>query len=448
MRFITTALALTTLCVLSASGAEKPCSLGKLGELPATMVGTQPIVSGTINGTPLRFLIDSGAFFSVLSRDTAQRLQLHEGPLPFGMTLNGVGGSESAGLATAKEFALAGLLGGHIFNRVEFIVSSTLIADDVDGLIGQNVLRIGDTEYDLANGVLRLMRAENCSDHSLAYWHGGNSVAELHIETTTPASPHWISEAKINGRKIRVLFDSGASHSLLDSGTAAKLGIKPESVGVQAAGVTSGVGPHTVELVYARFDTLDLGGELIKNARLFVGDLSRVSGIDLLLGADFFLSHRMYFSAKQNKLYFTYNGGPVFDLRAKAYADTSKPIATDTQSASAAETPALSAADLRRRGAASASRGDFQRAMVDFDQAIRLDSADAENFYERGTAYASTAQLQQAVADFDKHLKSGRDISVLCWRAEQYVCRKKIKPQRMPILMQSCILAKMIPTIS
>jgi tetratricopeptide (TPR) repeat protein len=200
--------------------------------------------------------------------------------------------------------------------------------------------------------------------------------------------------------------------------------------------------------VYARFDTLDLGGELIKNARLFVGDLSRVSGIDLLLGADFFLSHRMYFSAKQNKLYFTYNGGPVFDLRAKAYADTSKPIATDTQSASAAETPALSAADLRRRGAASASRGDFQRAMADFDQAIRLDSSDAENFYERGTAYASTAQLQQAVADFDKHLKSGRDISVLCWRAEQYVCRKKIKPQRMPILMQSCILAKMIPTIS
>jgi len=36
---------------------------------------------------------------------------------------------------------------------------------------------------------------------------------------------------------------------------------------------------------------------------------------DMLIGADFFLSHRVYVASSQRKLYFTYNGGPVFDLR-------------------------------------------------------------------------------------------------------------------------------------
>jgi len=34
----------------------------------------------------------------------------------------------------------------------------------------------------------------------------------------------------------------------------------------------------------------------------------------MLIGADFFLSHRVYVASSQNRLYFTYNGGPVFDL--------------------------------------------------------------------------------------------------------------------------------------
>ena len=34
----------------------------------------------------------------------------------------------------------------------------------------------------------------------------------------------------------------------------------------------------------------------------------------MLIGADFFLSHRIYVASSQRKLYFTYNGGPVFNL--------------------------------------------------------------------------------------------------------------------------------------
>jgi hypothetical protein len=32
------------------------------------------------------------------------------------------------------------------------------------------------------------------------------------------------------------------------------------------------------------------------------------------LGTDYFLSHHIYVANSQRKLYFTYNGGPVFNL--------------------------------------------------------------------------------------------------------------------------------------
>ena len=56
------------------------------------------------------------------------------------------------------------------------------------------------------------------------------------------------------------------------------------------------------------------------------------------------------------------------------------------------------------RGAKSAMKGQFDRAIADFDEAIRLNpSADA--FYNRGNAYAELGQYDRAIADFDKAIR-------------------------------------------
>src|SRR3974390_313722 len=56
------------------------------------------------------------------------------------------------------------------------------------------------------------------------------------------------------------------------------------------------------------------------------------------------------------------------------------------------------------RGAKSAMKGQFDRAIADFDEAIRLNpSADA--FYNRGNAYAELGQHDRAIADFDKAIR-------------------------------------------
>lgn len=56
----------------------------------------------------------------------------------------------------------------------------------------QNVFRLGDVEYDLANGVIRLLREDDCSKANLAYWASGTGtpVSVVDIRYTTTASPH------------------------------------------------------------------------------------------------------------------------------------------------------------------------------------------------------------------------------------------------------------------
>src|SRR5581483_8091857 len=109
----------------------------------------------------------------------------------------------------------------------------------------------------------------------------------------------------------RVQFDTGAATSLVGLRAAASAGKKPGDPGVEPAGYSTGIGRKAVQTWIATFPVLKIGDEEIHNARLRFGDLGP---FDMLLGDDFFLSHRVYVANSQHKLYFTYNGGPVFAL--------------------------------------------------------------------------------------------------------------------------------------
>jgi hypothetical protein len=77
----------------------------------------------------------------------------------------------------------------------------------------------------------------------------------------------------------------------------------------------------------AHFDTIELGGETIKNARLHMGDVfphgqqqytgsiiaARFKALfEVKLGADFFQAHRVVIVPDQKAVLFTHNGGKVF----------------------------------------------------------------------------------------------------------------------------------------
>lgn len=69
---------------------------------------------------------------------------------------------------------------------------------------------------------------------------------------------------------------------------------------------------------------------------------------------------------------------------------------------------------LNNRGAALARKGEYDRAIADFNEAIRLDAQSATSYNNRGTAYARTGQYDRALEDFEQAVRlDPKDTSAL-----------------------------------
>ena len=278
------------------------------------MSGTRPLIAAKFNGRDVRFIIDSGAFYSLISAAAAREYELKLRSGPNGLTVTGVGGSFKPEVATVKVFTLDNLN----LPDVQFLVGGSEVGSGSVGVLGQNLLSKWDVEYDLAKGMIRLLRVEDCKKSFLAYWLApGQAYTLLDIGWTSPLEPHTSATAYLNGEKIRVIFDTGAAASMLSRSAAQRAGVRLDAPGVVDSGYSSGIGRGAVKTYIARFDSFKFAdGEEIKHARLRIAavDLNLPAGADMLLGADFFLSHRILVAGSQHKMYFTYNGGPVFNL--------------------------------------------------------------------------------------------------------------------------------------
>jgi len=199
--------------------------------------------------------------------------------------------------------------------------------------------------------VIRLFHTHDCEKTNLAYWHGDAPVSIVPDSRDLAADPNIVGPAMINGAKINVLFDSGGGRSVLDFRAARRAGVKLDVPEVNPGGAWHGINGRTFETWITHFDSLDVGGELIRNARLRIADIETVGGADMLLGADFFLSHRIYVSTTVHRVFFTYNGGRVF----RSEPDSGRASTRRTQHPSPLRThqptpPAFAGGRQHRRG--------------------------------------------------------------------------------------------------
>lgn len=399
--------------ILAGAPAFGACKLSKIAELQVTMSGPNPMVSVKINGRDAQFIADSGAFYSSIAPADAAEYGLKTVPAPFEMRVKGIGGEADARITTVKTFTLAGVP----LNNIQFIV----VGSEPSGVgqLGQNVLGIADVEYDLAGGAIRLMKPKDCERRAMSYWAGAKAISVLDISAIGPLSTQTAGTVYVNGAKLRAVFDTGSGVSMLSLAAAARAGIKPGDPGVVAANSMSGVGQHAVQTWIAPFASFDIGGEEIRNTRLRIGNIG-IEGIDMLLGADFFLSHRVYVANSQHRLYFTYNGGPVFNLDAKTMARDGAKSAPKTSSVLAEPgTEPTGAEGYSRRGAAFAARRDYDQAIADLDRACLMAPTEPRYFYERGLARFRNQQPLLALADFNQALKlKPDDVQTLLMRSE------------------------------
>src|ERR1700760_3130940 len=95
MAFVAT---VTSLVVSAATAAESKCNLNREAEVPIYMSGLRPLMTAQINGKSAKFLLDSGAWYSMMSTATAQEFALKLAASTYIVT--GVGGKQRTWFTT------------------------------------------------------------------------------------------------------------------------------------------------------------------------------------------------------------------------------------------------------------------------------------------------------------------------------------------------------------
>jgi predicted aspartyl protease len=293
------------------------CKLGSPAEVPVTLIGLHPLITVQVDGRDVPVVLDTGARFNLLSYDAATKLHLPLNSQRGRVVIAGVGGSGRT-LATLAVAVLE--LGTVRVADAKFIVSGAPIGSAA-GFIGNSTLKEFDVDYDLAGRMVKLLRTSGCDDVELPDWARSqpHSVADDEGDGGPPTILGYV-----NGVEMRVEFDTGASTSILDIRAAARAGVTPKSVGAVPGGDVYGVGHSNMKTWVVPVSSIKIGEEEIHDAHLRIGDLS-LPRVNMLLGTDFFLTHQVYFSNSQQKIYFTHNGGSVSNPNPQSGGDTATP---------------------------------------------------------------------------------------------------------------------------
>jgi predicted aspartyl protease/tetratricopeptide (TPR) repeat protein len=388
------ALAAAVAIVAPGGARAEPCRLGRM-ELPVRMDGGRPIVTLGLNGTPVPLLLDTGAFFSLLTPSAAAQLHLPLQDAPFGLRVTGHTGDIDVRKTVVKSVQLQGLE----LADMEFLVGGNELGQGIMGVMGRNFLSFADNEFDLAHGLLRLVVPKgDCGFEDFVQWAGDAPVNVLPMVDTFRHrdSAIWVA-VTVNDHRVKAMVDTGAT-TLIKRRAAHLSGI--DDAQMTPVGRVGGGGEGHADAWTAPVAKLAIGGETVSHSVLMVDDAD--DGIDMLLGIDWLLAHHVYVARSQDKVYATWNGGPVFVRNvvekgdapdeARYVARPAAPAASDPQA-------------LQRSGEAAAARGDFASALADLDRACALAPADAACFVARAKVHVSMRQPQAALADTEQALR-------------------------------------------
>ena len=431
-------VAVSLLALAIPLAAHAACKVG-LEPFSVTMAGPRPMISGTINGQSVRFVADSGAVFSVLSPAVAAELKLRLGMAPINLRMTGIGGDFTPTVTTVRKLSIDGI----DVADVQFLVGGGEAGDGAAGILGQNFWHIADVEYDLGDGVIRLARPQGCGNRPLAYWAGAQHVSAMDL-LNSPQDVHGTyGYAFVNGKRIKVAFDTGASYSYLSFAAARAAGLDPEGPGTVADGAIEGVGRKTIRTRVAPVDIFQIGDEKIEHTHLRLAETT-LPDEDMLLGADFFLSHRVYVANRQGRIYFTYNGGPVFDLggpRGDTAAPSPPPIVAPPPAPEPAADP-TAASEIGRRGAAELGRLEYGPALADLIRAHDLAPRNPEYLYQMALARLGVGKPYLALANLDDALSlAPDDVDARIVRAQLRLAFKQPKRAEADLRAASMLLA-------
>ncbi len=253
-----------------------------------------------IDSEPLSLLLDTGADAGLVTPQVAQRLALPVDPGRRTL-LQGTGGNGAwAQIVIVRSLRLGQLRIVDQAIPVGPLPAAPNVVPPVGGLLGADILSAFDVEIDVPDNRLTFYRAppdgSSCAGKGLPPWSTSYEVVPLRR-----AGGRLLATVRLDGQPIEALVDTGARSTILSTDAAARLGIGRDALAKDPGGIGGGIDMQPIEYRWHRFQSLQVGSEVIDRPVLTV--LPHVDAAELLLGSDFFRTRRVWLSYSTNRMF-------------------------------------------------------------------------------------------------------------------------------------------------
>jgi len=317
------ALAASILPAISARAqtAATTCQLTKEAQLPLVERAGRYLVEAGINGEKRLFVVDSGSQKSVLTSAAADALNL-----PYDRTsaqqVIGVGDAITANYPRIATITLDATqwtdlrlptTGANTFAR--------MAEPALAGILGADVLSRYDVELDFPAHTMTLYTAVNCLGHFVP-WSG---EFQSYSPEYTPRHL-FLMNVRLNAQPVHAILGTGSPRSLVGRAAAQRAGVDGDMLARDPATTGEGIAGTSFTIYRHRFDTLQIGTRVFRNAQLEIGDTGVPRGIGMTLGMDFM---------KWRRVWLSYSTGWVFMQRNAPAGGSKQAVSASAEEAAA-----------------------------------------------------------------------------------------------------------------
>ena len=168
----------------------------------------------TLNDTPALFEVDTGSIYTSISEEAAAEQGARPKYTPYlGSFINSV---STNSFATLNSFAVGRLRTPG--KRSVVIAPDQILPESISGLLGPDIMREFDVEFDFYRGKLNFFVHKTCP--GAVYWtHDPSDAVPMKIDS----GGHIVVDATLDGKPVTILLDTGSPSSLMSMDAAEKL---------------------------------------------------------------------------------------------------------------------------------------------------------------------------------------------------------------------------------
>ncbi len=294
---------LALLLLLFAAPAHAACRVEAQASVPVDLAEGHVLVTVQVNDTPTTFILDTGADRTLMSEDVIRQLGVVRDTW-VASTVRGIGGYQQRPNALPRSLRL-----GEVTLRRRTVTADTSVTvgplpvtavagRPIAGLLGRDFLAPFDLDLDLPEHRLTLYSVSGCQPLVLPW-----TKPYAAIPATTPMGAALVLQVMIDGQPLRALLDSGATASLVTAPGMVRLGLTPEILAQDPAGMAAGIGPAAVPMRRHRFAEMRVGRDVTRDPALWVAPVRLAPIVDMLLGADWLRSRRVWLSFATKQIF-------------------------------------------------------------------------------------------------------------------------------------------------